>query len=111
MGVSHNSTHAPNGALDGLEREVADLIVTTLNLEVTPGELTADQPLFGEKGGLGLDSIDALEIALVIEHRYGAKISAEDEDNDKRFASIRSLAAFIREAGKTKPTHADQARD
>jgi acyl carrier protein len=111
MSISHNSIHAADGELERLQREVADLIVTTLNLEVTASELTADQPLFGDKGGLGLDSIDALEIALVIEHRYGAKISSEDEDNDKRFASIRSLAAFIREARTPKPALAEQAGD
>lgn len=109
MSISHNAHHAGNGELETLEREVAELIVTTLNLEVASGEITPEQPLFGEKGGLGLDSIDALEIALVIEHRYGAKISAEDEDNDKRFASIRALAAFIHEARLPKVALATEA--
>lgn len=108
---SHNSVHSGDAALEILQREVAELIVTTLNLEISANDLTADQPLFGEKGGLGLDSIDALEIAVLIEHRYGAKISSEDEDNDKRFASIRSLAAFIQEARVPKAALVTEAGD
>ena len=94
-----------------LHREVAELIVTTLNLEISADQIGPDQPLFGDKGVLGLDSIDALEIALVIEHRYGAKISAEDEDNDKRFASIRALSNFIREAQEFKAAVAAEVGD
>ena len=109
-----SASYKPNGAgqagLESLERQVADLIVTTLNLEIHASDLAFDQALFGDEG-LGLDSIDALEIALVIEHRYGIKIGAEDEQNDKRFACVRSLAAFIQEARAAKPEMALEASD
>lgn len=77
-----------------LLREISDLVITTLNLEMSIDELTPDMTLFGDDG-LGLDSIDALEIALNIEHRYGIKIEAEDDGNQSRFASVRTLAAFV----------------
>ncbi len=93
------STNVGEAEREALRREVAQLIVSTLRLEISASDLTDDEALFGEKSALGLDSIDALEIALVIEHQYGAKIGAEDEDNENRFASVRSLAAFIEEAG------------
>lgn len=80
----------------GTEREIADLIVTTLNLEgVQPGEIVPDAPLFG--AGLGLDSIDALELALEISKRYGVKLKAEDEANKRIFASLRALATHVDE--------------
>ncbi len=99
------------GGADPLHREVAELIVTTLNLEISADQIEPDQTLFGDQSVLGLDSIDALEIALVIEHRYGAKISAEDEDNDKRFASIRALSDFIRETRKLNAAVAAEVGD
>lgn len=110
MSISHILNGAGEAGLEFLERQVADLIVTTLNLEFSASELKPDQPLFGDEG-LGLDSIDALEIALVIEHRYGIKIGSEDEQNDTRFACIRSLAAFIQEAQAAKPKLAMEASD
>ncbi len=78
------------------EREIAELIVTTLNLEgTTPGDIDPDGALFGE--GLGLDSIDALELALEISSRYGVQLKAEDENNRQIFASLRSLAGYVDE--------------
>jgi acyl carrier protein len=80
----------------GTEREIAELIVTTLNLEgVQPDEIVPDAPLFG--AGLGLDSIDALELALEISKRYGVKLKAEDEANKRIFASLRALATHVDE--------------
>ena len=82
------------------ERELAELIVTALNLEGTaPGALDPQAPLF--KTGLGLDSIDALELALEISKRYGFQLRSDDENNVKIFASLRSLAAYI-EANRVK---------
>ena len=79
--------------VDALLPEIAELIVEALNLEVAPGEIEPDAPLFGE--GLGLDSIDVLEIALVISKRYGFQLRSDSEDNVRIFASLRTLAAHI----------------
>jgi acyl carrier protein len=76
------------------EREVAEMIVTALNLEnVDPASVDPQAPLFG--GGLGLDSIDALEIALEISKRYGFQIRSDDEDNRRIFGSLSALSAHI----------------
>jgi len=73
---------------------VKSLIVEALMLEdVQPGEIDDDAPLFGE--GLGLDSIDALELAIAIDKRFGVKIEAEDERNRETFRSVAALAAHI----------------
>ena len=81
------------GANAALERELAVLIVDALNLEVQPGEIAADAPLYGE--GLGLDSIDILEVALVVSKKYGFQLRSDDENNVKIFQSLGSLAAHI----------------
>ena len=73
--------------------EVAALIVEALNLDVAPEAIDADQPLYGE--GLGLDSIDILEIALVVSKRYGVQLRADSEDNVAIFASLRQLVDYI----------------
>ncbi len=79
-----------------LVEEVKELIVDALMLEdVKAGEIEPDAPLFVE--GLGLDSIDALELAIAIDKRYGVKIDAETEDTKAIFASARSLASHIAE--------------
>jgi acyl carrier protein len=79
---------------EALERELRELIVEALMLEdVRPEEIEVDAPLFG--GGLGLDSIDALELALAIERRYQIKMAADDARNRELFGSVRSLAAHI----------------
>ena len=80
-------------AVDALLPEVAALIVEALNLEVKPEEIDADAPLFGE--GLDLDSIDVLEIALVISKKYGFQMRSDDQDNQRIFSSLRALTAHI----------------
>jgi acyl carrier protein len=76
------------------ERELAELIVSALNLEgVAPAEIEPEAPLF--KTGLGLDSIDALELALEISKRYGFQLRSDDENNIRIFSSLRSLAGHI----------------
>ena len=76
------------------EHELAELIVTAVNLEgVAPGDIDPEAPLFGS--GLGLDSIDALEIALEISKRYGFQLRSDDEENRRIFASLRSLSEHI----------------
>lgn len=77
------------------EREVADLIADTLNLEVDPADIEPTEPLFGE--GLGLDSIDALELSLAIFQKYGYRLKADDPQNVEIFSCLRTLAAFIQE--------------
>ena len=76
-----------------LVREVAGLIVEALNLEVAPGDIDPDKPLYGE--GLGLDSIDILEIALVVSKQYGVQLRADGEENERIFGSLRQLADYI----------------
>ena len=76
-----------------MEQEVAALIVDALNLEVSPAEIVPEEALFYD--GLGLDSIDALELALEISRKYGFELKAEDEENKKIFATLRNLTAHI----------------
>ena len=74
--------------------EVAGLIIEALDLEDTvPAKIPPNEPLFGE--GLGLDSIDALEIALAIAQRYGIEMKAEDESTRQAFVSLSTLCEFI----------------
>jgi acyl carrier protein len=77
------------------ETELARLIVETLNLDMAAESIDPETPIYGE--GLGLDSIDMLEIALVVSQRYGVKLRADDENNVQIFKSLRSLSRFIRE--------------
>jgi acyl carrier protein len=78
-----------------LVREIAGLVVTALNLEVKAEEIDPGAPLYGE--GLGLDSIDILEVALVISKRYGFKLRDDDQDNVRIFRSLDDLAAHVAE--------------
>jgi acyl carrier protein len=73
--------------------ELAQLITDGLNLDIPPHEIDADAPLFGQ--GLGLDSIDILEIAMLISKRYGFALRSDDTDNTRIFSSLRHLAAHI----------------
>ena len=73
--------------------EVAELIVTALNLDMAASEIEPDAPLFGD--GLGLDSIDVLEIALVISKRYGFQLRSDNQDNLRIFSSLRALTEHI----------------
>ena len=76
------------------EREVAQLIVDALNLEdVDPASIEPEAPLFRE--GLGLDSIDALELALAISNNYGFKLRSDDENNTRIFSNLRALAHHV----------------
>jgi acyl carrier protein len=73
---------------------MAELLVEVLNLEDTePGEIEPEELLFGD--GLGLDSIDALEIALAIAQEHGVEMKAEDESTKEAFATLRSLTEFV----------------
>jgi acyl carrier protein len=77
-----------------LEQELKELIIESLDLEdMNSDDIASDQALFGE--GLGLDSIDALELGLAISKKYGVKIDAEDENTKTYFASVNNLIAFI----------------
>ncbi|GAB3387003.1 phosphopantetheine-binding protein [Massilia agri] len=77
-----------------LEQEVKTLIIDVLQLEdITPGDIDSEAPLFVE--GLGLDSIDALEIGVALQKRYGITLSAESQETRRHFASVRALAAMI----------------
>ena len=80
-------------AVETLLPEVAELIISALNLDMAPGEIDPDASLFGE--GLGLDSIDILELALVISKRYGFQLKSDNEDNIRIFSSMRTLASHI----------------
>ena len=82
---------------EDIKTAVKKMIVESLRLEdVKPEEIKDSEPLFGE--GLGLDSIDALELAVAIEKRFGLKIRAEDEKNKQIFRSVDSLARHIAES-------------
>lgn len=76
-----------------LQREVAALLVEALNLDIAPETIDPQAPLYGE--GLGLDSIDILEVALVVSQRYGFQLRSDDEDNVRIFTSLASLADHI----------------
>ena len=85
-----------------LQREVAGLLVEALNLETAPGTIDPQAPLYGE--GLGLDSIDILEVALVVSQRYGFQLRSDDEDNLRIFASLASLTEHIAARASGVPT-------
>jgi len=78
------------------ELELAQLIVSTLNLETRAIDIDPEAPLY--KGGLGLDSIDILEIALAISKTYGIRLRSDDDDNQKIFGSLRSLNRHIQQS-------------
>ena len=80
--------------MDELKQEIKELIISSLELEdVKPKKIKDDAPNFGT--GLGLDSIDALELGVAIKKKFGVKLSAENEDSKKHFASVNALAEFI----------------
>ena len=82
-------------ALSPQELALAELIVTTLNLETRPSEIDPEAPLYG--AGLGLDSIDILEIALAVSKTYGIRLRSDDGNNQKIFSSLRSLNQHIQQ--------------
>ena len=92
--MSQPSKQTPYPTADAaLLFEVAELVVSALNLEVAPADVQADEPLYGD--GLGLDSIDILEIALVVSKHYGLQLRADQDDNHAIFHSLRSLSDQI----------------
>ena len=94
---STGTTQGANPAIQqpqaDLERDLAALFVQALNLEVKAETIDPAAPLFGD--GLGLDSIDILEVALEVSQRYGFQLRSDDENNQQIFASLRSLAAHV----------------
>ena len=84
------SARSATSALD-----VARLIIASLNLDLAPEAIAPDAPLFGD--GLGLDSIDALELALAISREYGLELRSDDARNRQVFASLQSLTDYIDE--------------
>jgi len=80
--------------MSNLEQEIKQLIIDSLDLEdLSCEEIDSNEPLFGD--GLGLDSIDALELGLAIQKEYGVKLDSDSEENRKHFANVKSLAALI----------------
>ena len=88
-----STPEAGDASQSPLEQELAVLLVEALNLEVAPADVVPTAPLYGE--GLGLDSIDILEVALEVSRRYGFQLRSDDERNQQIFASLRSLAAHV----------------
>ena len=91
--VSTLKQPAGASASASLTGEVAGLIVAALNLDVAPGDIHPDKPLYGD--GLGLDSIDILEIALVVSKQYGVQLKADSQDNQRIFGSLQQLVDYI----------------
>ena len=85
-----------HAAMTPEELELAQLIVSTLNLESRMIDIDPEAPLY--KGGLGLDSIDILEIALAISKTYGIRLRSDDDNNQKIFSSLRSLNRHIQQS-------------
>lgn len=86
-------------AVTSEELELARVVVSALNLDVLPEEIDPQAPLYGK--GLGLDSIDMLEIVLVISRKYGFQLRSDDENNMLIFSSLRSLSRYVH-AQRTK---------
>ena len=79
---------------EDLEHEIKQVIIASLMLEdIAPADIDTEAPLFNE--GLGLDSIDALDLAMTLEERYGVRGSQDIQENRRRFSSVRALAAFV----------------
>ncbi len=80
--------------MDELKQEIKEVIISSLELEDIKNEdIKDDEPLFGE--GLGLDSIDALELGVALKKKFGIKFSSESADNKEHFASVNALADYI----------------
>lgn len=80
--------------MSDLEFEIKEMIIEALDLEdVTVEDIETEEPLFIE--GLGLDSIDALELGLALQKKYGVKLEADSEETKKHFASVKTLAEFV----------------
>ena len=80
--------------MNDLKQQIKELIISSLDLEdITPEDIVADEPLFDE--GLGLDSIDALELGMALHTQFGVTIDAEDENTREHFRSVTNLAQFV----------------
>ena len=80
--------------MESLKKEIKEVIISSLQLEdITPENIVDSEPLFGE--GLGLDSIDALELGVALKKKFGVKFTAESEESKKHFASVDALAEYI----------------
>ena len=85
--------------MQALEHEIKELIISSLSLEdIAPDDIDTNAPLFVE--GLGLDSIDALELGLALQKRYGVALSADSQETRRHFANVRALADFVSSQGK-----------
>lgn len=81
--------------MDELKQEIKELIISSLELEdIKSEDIKDDEPIFGN--GLGLDSIDALELGVALKKKFDVKLSAENEDSKKHFASVNALAEYIK---------------
>jgi len=98
-GQTNGQTNGQINGQTGAQHALATLIVSALQLEVAPAAIDPAAPMFGE--GLGLDSIDALELALAISRAYGFELRSDDERNQRIFASLRTLADHV-EANRTR---------
>lgn len=87
-------TTNPDTNQSEFETELAQLVATALNLDISPAEIDPVAPLFGD-AGLGMDSIDILEISLEISKQYGIQLRSDDENSKQIFASLRNLANHI----------------
>ena len=87
--------------MDDLKQQIKELIISALELEdLRPEDIVDSEPLFGE--GLGLDSVEALELGVALKKRYNFKFSADNEENKKHFASVNALAEYIEASGGVK---------
>ncbi len=84
---------SPSEGAAGVQRELATLITQALNLGIAPADIDPDGSLYGD--GLGLDSIDILEIALVVSKQYGVELKADGDENHVIFSSLRALSEFV----------------
>lgn len=95
MDKSSTQLMSPGVQMSEAELELAQMIITTLDLDLRAEEISPEAPLFGD--GLGLDSIDVLEVALAVSRRYGVKLRSDDEASERIFSSLRSLNQHIQE--------------
>jgi len=80
--------------MEQLKKEIKETIISSLNLEdITPDDIVDADPLFGT--GLGLDSLDALELGMALKKKFGVKLSSENSENKSHFASVNALAEYI----------------
>lgn len=98
-GTLPNTAGGTSGLHTDDELELATLLVSALQLELAPSEIDPEAPLFDK--GLGLDSIDALELALAVSRTYGVKLRSDDAQKFRIFASLRSLSAHIQSVRRT----------